>query len=601
MSGKKTLIWAVVLVALAAFYYLYEIRGGQQRQEAATKRERLFQFAANDVTGLTIKREQEPVRAEKRDGHWYLTEPLAVRGDDQKYRELTRHLAELRHTRVVEEHPATLEPFGLTAPRLEVEVTLKDQPTPVSLRLGSANPTGGSYYAQVAGRAEVYLVSSMSKDVLDASLHALRDKTVLAFTPAEVQEVHLARGTEAPVVLQRQEGDTWRLTAPVHARADDQQVRALLQRLRDAKVQAFIAEDATELASYGLQTPALHISLGVGQGHAPLTLMLGNVDTEHKGVYARRGEETRVLLLPQDLWDKLPKTATALRDKTLLQFEREHITRLEILSPQEHIVLTNTGPRQYAMEQPVSTAGDGDAIFSLLWDLKELKAKEFVAETPDGLDLYGLEPPRQRITLWAKAPADQEAVAHEIVFGDEAPDAQGVYVRVGGGPIIYLVGHAEAQRIIKKTAFDLRYKKLLAFTTDTIQKLQVHYPTAQITVERSGQGWKLTAPHKGEIPQRWKIDHALYELSTLEYAHIVAETVDDRSRYGLDAPQVQITLWQKDGTSLGPLSVGKTAEHEIAGTKTVYAQVGAQPALYALKPDFLNRLPKTTAELTAEK
>jgi len=256
MSGKKTLVWAIVLLALAAFYYLYEIQGGQKRQEVASKRELVFQFAADDITGFTIKRDQETVRAEKRDGHWYLTEPLAVRGDDQKYRELTRHVAELRHSRVVEEQPSTLEPFGLTTPRLEIQVTLKDQSAPLILRLGGTNPTGGSYYAHVEGRQAVYLISGMTKDVLDASLHALRDKTVLAFTPAEVQEVQLARGTDAPVIVQRQEGDTWRLAAPVSAKADDQQARGMLQRLRDAKVQAFIDEDATDLASYGLQTPA---------------------------------------------------------------------------------------------------------------------------------------------------------------------------------------------------------------------------------------------------------------------------------------------------------------------------------------------------------
>lgn len=602
MSGKKTLVWAVLFIALLAFYYLYEIRGGQKRQEAASKSELLFQFAADDVTGFTVQRAQDTVRAEKRDGHWYLTEPLAGHGDDQKYRELTRYVAEqLRHTRVVEEQPSTLEPFGLTTPYLEIQVALKDQSTPLILRLGGPNPTGGSYYAQVAERPAVYLISSTAKDMLDASLHALRDKTVLAFTPAEVQEVQLARGSDAPVLLQRQEGDTWQLTAPVSAKADDQHVRGILQRLRDVKIQAFITEDATDLAAYGLQTPALHVSLRLGQDRAPLTLLLGNVDTARKGVYAKHSEAARVFLVPQDLWDNLPKTATALRDKTLLHYEREHITRLEMQAPHAHIALTNTGPRQFAMEQPLSTAGDGDAVSSLLWDIRELKAQEFVAETSEALELYGLDTPRLRVTLWEKAPAAQEATRHELVFGAEAPDGQGVYVKLGEGAIIYLVGNAEAQRIMSKTAFDLRNKKLLAFTPDNVQKLHVQYPTAQFTIERSAKGWTLTEPQKQDIPQRWKIDQVLYELSTLEYAKIVTDTLDDGSRYGLHAPQVQITVWQQDGTSPGPLVVGTMTETEVAGTKTVYAQAGAQPSVYALKADFLNSLPKTTTELIAEK
>jgi len=601
VSGKKTLIWAVVLLALAAFYYVYEMQGGQKRQEAASKRELLFQFAADDVVGFTIKREQDTVRAEKRDGHWYLTAPLAVRGDDQKYSELARYVADLHYTRVVEEQPSTLEPFGLTVPRLEVQLTLNNQSTPLMLRLGATNPSGGSYYAQVEGRPNVYLVSGVAKDVLDASLHALRDKTVLAFTPAEVHEIQLARGTEDPVSLQRQEGDTWRLTAPVDAKADGQQVRGMLQRLHDVKVQEFIAEETTDLEPYGLQTPALHVSLNVGQDQAPLSLMLGKVDTERKGIYAKRGDAARVFLLPQDLWDNLPKTATAVRDKTLLKYDREHITRLEMQSPSEHIAITTTGPRQYAMEQPVQTTGDGDTISGLLWDIKELKAKDFVAETSEALDLYGLDAPRLRITLWEKAPTAQEATQHTLVFGSDAPDGQGVYVKLGEGSVIYLVGTAEAQRIMSKTAFDLRNKKILASTTEKVQKIHVQYPSSRFTVERHGNTWKLIEPQKQDIPQGWKVDHMLYELSTLEYAKIVADSAADSSHYGLDAPQVEVTLWQKDGTSIGPLVVGKTADTEVSGTKTVYAQVGTQTPVYALKTDFLSSLPKSPAELTAEK
>ena len=601
MSGKKTLIWAAVLLVLAAFYYLYEIQGGQKRQEEASKRELLFHFAADDVTGFTVKREQETVRAEKRDGHWYLTEPLAVRGDDQKYHELTRYVAELHYTRVVEEQPQSLEPYGLATPRLEIQVTLKDPAKPLILRLGATNPTGGSYYVQAEGHAPIYLVSGVAKDVLDASLHALRDKMVLVFTPAEVQEIQLARGTDAPVVVQRQAEDTWRLTTPVSAKADAQQVRAMIQRLHDVKVQAFIAEDATDLDSYGLQTPAWHVSLNVGQDHAPLTLSLGKVDSERKGVYAKRDEMAPVYLLPQELWDNLPKTATALRDKTLMKYEREHITHLEIQAPNEHMVITSTGPRQYTIEQPVQTPGDGEAIYSLLWDIQDLKAKDFVAETPDALDLYGLDAPRRRITVWEKAPAAQEATQHELLLGAEAPDGQGVYARLGEGPVIYLVGNTETQRIMSKTAFDLRNKKLFAFTADKVQKIRLQYPAANFTIERHGNAWKLTEPQKQDIPQRWKVDHVLYELSTLEYAQIVADSPDDRSRYGLDVPQVQITMWQQDGSTLGPLVVGTTTDTVVPGTKTVYAQAGPHTPLYALKADFLGSLPKTSNELTAAK
>ena len=124
------------------------------------------------------------------------------------------------------------------------------------------------------------------------------------------------------------------------------------------------------------------------------------------------------------------------------------------------------------MEQPVQTPGDGDAIYRLLWDIQDLKAKDFVAETPDALDLYGLDAPRRRITVWKKAPTAQEATQHELLLGAEALDGQGIYARLGKAQVIYLVGNTEAQRIMSKTAFDLRNKKIFAFTADKVQKIR---------------------------------------------------------------------------------------------------------------------------------
>jgi hypothetical protein len=136
------------------------------------------------------------------------------------------------------------------------------------------------------------------------------------------------------------------MTAPVSAKADDQQVRGLLQRLRDVKVQEFIAEDPAEVEPYGLHLPALRLALRIGQERAEQTLLLGKAHGERKGVYAKRGEASRVFLLPQEFWEHLPKTAAAVRDKTLLRFERDHVTRLELHAPDRHIVITKTAPRQ---------------------------------------------------------------------------------------------------------------------------------------------------------------------------------------------------------------------------------------------------------------
>jgi hypothetical protein len=601
VSGRKTLVWAVLLLALAGFYYVYEIQGGKQRRETARQQELLVHFSADDVTGLTVKRASETITAVRRNGHWHLTAPLLVPGDDQKYRELVRSLAELRRLRLVEEQPNTLEPFGLTSPPLELHITLKEQATPMVVRVGEKNPTGSGYYTQIEGRSAVYLINTTAKDALDASLYDVRDKTVLVFDAAEVQAVQLEPAAGTAVALQRQEADQWQLTAPVTATADTRQVQELLRSLRELKVQAFIDEHPADLEPYGLQTPALRLALTVGADRTVKTLLLGKVDTDRQGVYAKRSDTENVLLLSQQFWEKLPRTATALRDKTLLHYEREHITRLEMHTPDSQLVVTRTGPRQYRLEQPVNTDGDGDAIYSLLWDLKELKAKDFAAEAPTELAAYGLAPPRLRVTLHEEPPdKPQEARQHTLLFGIEAPDQQGTYVRVADRPTVYLVDSGGAQRLMGKSAFDLRNKKILAFEIGAVQKLQLQYPTAAFMLERRDKTWRLGEPHKQAVQQQWKVENLLYELNTLEYARLIAETTEDGAQYGLETPQVQITLWPKDGAPIGPLTIGKAVDSDSAETRLVYAQVRPGPSLYAIKADFLEALPKTLADFTSD-
>jgi uncharacterized protein DUF4340 len=308
-----------------------------------------------------------------------------------------------------------------------------------------------------------------------------------------------------------------------------------------------------------------------------------------------------VFLLPQSFWDSLPKTPAALRDKTILHYDHERITRLELLSAENRTVITRTGPRQYRLEQPVNAEGDNEAISRLLWELKNLKAKDFTAETSDDLATYGLASPRFQVTLWEEAadPA-QDVQQHTLHFGNAASDTQGIYVRVAAHPTVYLVDSLAAQQLMDTTAFELRNKKIFAFDTGTIQKIRVQYPTSTFTLERYGDAWRLSEPKKQAVGEQQKIQDLLYELSTLEYATLIAETPGNTSDYGIDTPQVQITLWHHDGTPMGPLTIGKTVDPSNAEHGMVFAQVAPHSSLYTVRADFLDGLAKSLDDFTAE-
>jgi hypothetical protein len=375
----------------------------------------------------------------------------------------------------------------------------------------------------------------------------------------------------------------------------------LLQRLRDVKIQAFVAEQPAALDPYGVYPPVLRLAIVAGKDRVVKTLLLGHQDAERQGVYAKRPDTANVFLLPQAFWDSLPKTPTALRDKTLLHYDRERITRLELLSADNRMVIIRTGPRQYQIEQPVSAVGDNEAIYRLLQELHTLRATDFSAETPDDLAAYGLASPRFQVTLWEETGnTTGEVRQHTLHFGSAAADGQGLYARVPERPTIYLVDSQAAQRLMEKTAFELRNKKILAFDSAAIQKIRIQYPTSALTLERHADSWKISEPKAHTLRQQWKVDDLLDELRTLEYAAVIAESADNGTRYGLDTPQVQITLWRQDGTAVGPLAIGNTTETSGADTRLVFARAGPHTPLYAIKADFLDVVPKTAAELSSE-
>jgi hypothetical protein len=66
MRWQTTAVLAVLLLALGGFYYLYEVRWAPAREEAASRKGRLFVADTKDVTEVVIKRAEDTVRRSAR-------------------------------------------------------------------------------------------------------------------------------------------------------------------------------------------------------------------------------------------------------------------------------------------------------------------------------------------------------------------------------------------------------------------------------------------------------------------------------------------------------------------------------------------------------
>src|SRR5512145_1545414 len=316
MRWQTTAVLGALLAALAGFYYVYEVRLGPERQQAASAKGRVFTGEPADATELAIRRPDQTVRLAKEGDAWQMVEPLKVRGSGSTVQETLTSVLTARIDREIASAPEAVAEYGLDKPAAVIAVAMKDG-TRRELELGSRNPTGVWVYAREAGKPAVFLVGESVLRDATRPVADFRDRTVLSFERGAVSGVDIVT-RDAAITVEPAEG-RWRITRPVMLPADRQLIDGFLDKLRNAQVKEFAAEGPPALGRFGLERPLrLTVHTGQDKDRASRTLLVGRHEPG-KGVYAMRPGESSVLLLPEDLWNDLPKNVAVLRNKALVE------------------------------------------------------------------------------------------------------------------------------------------------------------------------------------------------------------------------------------------------------------------------------------------
>ena len=80
-------------------------------------------------------------------------------------------------------------------------------------------------------------------------------------------------------------------------------------------------------------------------------------------------------------------------------------------------------------------------------------------------------------------------------------------------------------------------------------------------------------------------------MRSLRWKQIVSPKGDDAPRYGLDRPDLELSLYKADGAELGTLLVGKS-EGDLT-----YVRIKNGPAIYAVESKLVGDLKKAPSEI----
>ena len=581
MRWQTTAVLAAILIALGAFYYVYEVRLGPEREKTEGRKGRVFTVEPADVTELEIKRTDSTVKLKREGDGWQILAPVNARGDRGPIDETVTSIVTARMDREIEADPKSLGDFGLDKPAAEITLRLKDGKQ-AGLVLGAKSPTGVWVYAREAGKPAVFVVGdSVLRDSTRPAAE-FRDKTVLAFEQREVTGLEIDTRDDK-IALEQADG-RWKMTRPRPLPADNDTVRDFLEKLRAARVKEFAADAPRSLEPFGLDKPVrLEIQTGREKDRATKTLLIGRADPAKKGVYAMRPGETTVMLIPDETWTAVPKNAAVLRDKSVVGFDRDKVTRIEIESPKGTVTLAKDGER-WKITAPQALAADQVEAGAVLFKLRDLRAQAFLTDDASGIPRY-LAKPTVRVNI-----TEQGASAPRIVLLAPSTEKRGgtasAYAAVAGqGPVVLVDGRALDE--LGRSLDDLRDRTLLpGLEPRDIKRMRVRAGAQTVVVERSGESdWKLVEGGRGSAKAA-TVDNLLYALRALKWKTIAAPTGDEPAKYGIDAPTLEVTLLKADGSEAGGLLVGKR-EGEQAWVK-----VKASPAIYAVDAKQLGEAPK---------
>ena len=569
MKFKGTALMAAVFLNLVLYYFFVDLPAKQKEQTEKEQAEKLLPLETGKVVELSLTGNGEPIALKRKALHqWDLIRPLSAPGDATETEAFISEIEDLKKTRVVEENPKDLSIYGLSSPNLKIYFKFENKKEE-TLLIGDESPLGGSLYFKRESHPAVMLAAS-SRSHFEKSVYNFRDKTLLNFNTGSIQRIQILR--EGNPLEFKKTGEAWEISGDIRARGNKDAIMNFLQSIQFSRVREFVDEKPDSLESYGLNPPALKLTLENEKGETH-TLSIGH-PKEGKGYFSKVNDSKNIVLADTRIFETLSQKTVEFLDKTLLEFEEKEILELSLQSENETIRVVRGESDNWDIQSPIKTATDLATVNSLLFDLKEAQINTFIKISMETPESFGLDAPKKSFSLKMK-----DSKIWALQLGNQSADGQQVFAQRTGEPTVFSISKEVVDKLFR-SLHDLRNKKLLNFESAEVNKIVIQTPEQLFELRKSGPQWSL------EKPEKIKTEHIgndlIWTLKGLEFNSIITPPLP-ANLSGLNSPLFTIRLFKND--EISALKVGKMFKPE----QEYLVEVANQQ--YRVKNKFLDTIP----------
>ena len=347
---------------------------------------------------------------------------------------------------------------------------------------------------------------------------------------------------EEDTVLERTSGNKWQITASATYGADQEAVNGLAFSAATIAADRVIEEKASDLAGYGLKNPSLEVDIGTKDGKTT-KLLLGDDNPTGSTTYAMLAGDPRVFSVISSVKIGLSKSVKDLRDKRLLTFDQDKVSRFELQAKKQDIEF-GRDKNQWQIVKPKPLRADGLQVEELLRKVKDAKMDLTLSE----------EDAKKAASAFATAaPVASVKVTdpsgtQELQIRKSKDDYYAKSSVVEG---VYKVP-AELGAGVDKSLDDFRNKKLFDFGFNDPGKIDLHADGKNYSFQKSGEDWISGGKKMDSVSVQNLVDK-LREVSASKF-------VDT----GFTTPTVEVGVTSGEGKHVEKISFSKSDKSYIA-------------------------------------
>ena len=397
---------------------------------------------------------------------------------------------------------------------------------------------------------------------------------------------------EETLVLEKDDRGDWRLTSPLEAKADSYEAESLADNFSSLRIHRVVEEEAADLATY--EIPKKEVSLWVNGKEEPVRILVGMENPIDNSLFAKRGDDPRVVLIAGYLKSTLDKKLFDFRQKDIFRFETGDVRSVRVRAPGVawEAALEEDG---WFLKSPIKAMASKSRIEGLLDALSSLRAEEFVSEDKKTGDLrrFGLERPAYEAAL------SLPAAGEDLVFALNK-DGETLYATASrSNKIISFEGSVLED--FERKVDEIREKKVADFYSWEAVRVAVRKGEFSLTAAKENVGdeekWLLDTENN-DPANRYKVEDFIRRVERLEAVGFI-DRPGPLARHGLEPPEAEIRIWTRD-------PAGKEVERtwfvgrEEAEKNQVVIKVPRFEYLFEVDAAFLREFPGGAADWMAE-